>query len=380
LATLTTPHLEAVLQRDIDLICAKMLEMLALDEQALTRALEAFLKRDRQLAYSVILRDQDVDALDTESERLCLEFIVRHQPAAGHLRFVYSASRVVNLLERVGDYAESIARQVLLISPLPFEVPTDKFNEIANLAIPMLHNAVRAFVDKNPDLARATMASEPRVNQVRDSINADLVEWRQQGRLPLEALPPMLTVARRFERVSDQATNICEQALYSVTGEYLRHLPSEGFHVLFVDETNGCLSRIAEAAANRLGANRFTFSSAGLVAGTADPQTIWFLAEKGVDISHQPSRSVDQVPQLDRMQVIVALCKEAQKAFPQKPTKTLGLEWLVPDPSKARGTPEEVRAAYERAFESLSSHLRDLVQAILGDQQNPPHEDTHPPI
>jgi len=88
----------------------------------------------------------------------------------------------------------------LLISSLPFEVPTDKFNEIANLAIPMLHNAVRAFVDKNPDLARTTMASEPRVNQVRDGLNADLVEWRQQGRLPLEALPPMITVARRSQR------------------------------------------------------------------------------------------------------------------------------------------------------------------------------------
>jgi len=380
LATLPTPHLEAVLQHDIDLIRTKMLEMVALDEQALTRALHAFLKRDRQLAYSVILRDQDVDALDTELDRLCLEFILRHQPAAGHLRFVYSASKIVNLLERIGDYAESIARQVLLISSLPFEVPTDKFNELANMAIPMLHNAVHAFVNKNPDLARATMASEPRVNQVRDSLNADLVEWRQQGRLPLEALPPMITVARRFERVSDQATNICEQALYFATGEYLRHLPREGYRVLFVDETNGCLSRIAEAIATQMEAKRFSFSSAGLAAGAVDPQTIWFLAEKGVDISHQASRSVEQVPDFDQMQVIVALCKEAERAFPHKPTKTLGLHWLVPDPSKARGTPEEVRAEYERAHKMLTNHIRDLVQAILGNDQEPTHESTSPTI
>ena len=377
MSTLPTPHLEALLQHDIDLIRTKMLDMVALDEQALNRALHAFLKRDRQLAYSVILRDQDVDALDTELDQLCLEFILRHQPAAGHLRFVYSASRIVNLLERIGDYAESIARQVLLISSLPFEVPTDKFNELANMAIPMLLNAVHAFVDKNPHLARATMASEPRVNQVRDSLNADLVEWRQQGQLPLEALPPLITVARRFERVSDQATNICEQALYFATGEYLRHLPREGYRVLFVDETNGCLSRIAEVIANQMEAKRFTFSSAGLTAGTVDPQTIWFLAEKGVDISQQPSRSVEQVPDLDQMQVIVALSKEAERAFPHKPTKTLGLNWLVPDPSLARGTPEEVRTEYERAHKSLTNHIRDLVQAILGNDQEPTHESTN---
>ena len=168
-------------------IRAKLLEMLALDELALNRAFQAFSRHDRQLAYSVILRDQDVDALDALLDRMCLQFIVRHQPAAGNLRFVYSASKVVNLLERVGDYAESIARQALLLSSQQYEVPTDKFNEIANLAIPMLHNAVQAFVDRNPDLARSTMAVEPRVNQIRDLLTSDLVDWREQGLVPLEA-------------------------------------------------------------------------------------------------------------------------------------------------------------------------------------------------
>ena len=114
------PHLEALLQNDIDRIRGKLLEMLALDEQALTRAFQAFLKRDRQLAYSVILRDQDVDALETELDRQCVEFMVRHQPVASHLRFIYSASKIISELERVGDYAESVARQVLLISSVTF--------------------------------------------------------------------------------------------------------------------------------------------------------------------------------------------------------------------------------------------------------------------
>src|SRR5512138_3398252 len=135
-----TPHLEASLQHDIDLIRTRLVEMVGLDIHALTRALEAFLKANRQLAYSVILRDQDVDVLETELDRLCIEFLARHQPAAAHLRFIYSASKIVGALERVGDYAESIARQVLLANGLPYDVPTDKFTEIAGLAIPMLHN------------------------------------------------------------------------------------------------------------------------------------------------------------------------------------------------------------------------------------------------
>jgi protein-tyrosine-phosphatase len=296
------------------------------------------------------------------------------------LRFVYSASKVVNELERIGDYAESIARQVLVISAVPFEVPTDRFSEIANLAIPMLHNAVRAFVDKKPDLARTTMATEWRVNQVRDSLSDDLVQYRQEGRLPLEALSPLITVARRFERVSDQATNICEEALYFATGEYVRHRPREGFHVLFVDETNGCLSRMAEAIGRGLAAKRFTFGSAGMVAGAVDPQTIRFLADKGIDVSLQASRSVDQIPDLDQVQVIVALAKEAEQAIPGRPAKNVGLDWFIPDPSKVRGTPEEIRASYEHTYKVLSANICDLVQAILGNDESPDHEQTHLPL
>jgi hypothetical protein len=76
---------------------------------------------------------------------------------------------------------------------------------------------------------------------------------------------------------------------------------------------------------------------------------------------------VEQVPQLEQVQVVVALTKEAEKAFPPKPTKSLGLLWLVPDPTQASGTPQEVQHEHELAYQALTNHIRDLVQAILGD-------------
>jgi phosphate transport system protein len=304
-------------------------------------------------------------------DRLCLEFIVRHQPAAAHLRFVYAASKIVNLLERVGDYAESIARQTLLLPALDFELPLEKYREIANLAIPMLHDAVHAFVNRDAALARSTMAVEPKVNQVRDTLTNDLITLRERGSLPLEALTPLITVARRFERVSDQATNICEQALYFATGEYMRHQPREGFRVLFVDRTNGALSRIAEAVACALEATRFTFESAGIAADEADPETVRFLASKGFDVSSRPSRTLNEVPALQDVQVIVALCREAEAVFPERPSKTLALRWLVIDPSNERGGPEAVRTAYERTYQSLTNHVRDLVKGVLETTTSP---------
>src|SRR5438552_17436236 len=144
-------HLEESLQRDINRIRSKIIEMGGLAERALEMSLRALVENNRQLAYGVILRDQYIDELEKEIDRLCLEFLVRQQPAGTHLRFAYATIKINLELERIGDYAESIARQVLKVSSLPQQPSYEKFVAIANLAIPMLQQAVQSFVDQNPD-------------------------------------------------------------------------------------------------------------------------------------------------------------------------------------------------------------------------------------
>ncbi len=361
-------RLEEFLQRDIEVIRSKVIEMGAQVERALKGSLQALVEGNRQAAYSVILRDQYIDELENELDRLCLEFLVRQQPVAGHLRFVYAAIKINNELERVGDYAESIARQFLLISVIDPNLFNGKFVEIAHLAIPMLHDAVESFVDGNAELARATMELDPKVNQIRESIHADLILKRQDNKLPLEALAPLMLIASRFERVADQACNMCEEVLYMCTGEYIRHKGTEVVRVLFVDEHNSCRSQIAEGIGRAIGTPKLVFSSAGMSPQAVDPRTVRFLAEKGVDISRATSKSIQQIPNLDHYQVIASLCNEADEACPPPPTKTVGIRWQVADPSRLSGTYEEVRPAYEETYQYLNTHVRDLVQAILGGE------------
>jgi phosphate transport system protein len=344
--------------------------MAELDEQALRSALQAMLTHDRQLAYTVILRDRYVDELETTIDRLCLEFLVRHQPAAGILRFVYSASKIVKELERIGDYAEVVARQALQVTSLPDSFPREKFQQMADLVAPMVRDAVRAFVDNNAELARAAMAGEDSADHLRNQLTEQLVHLNQQGRLRSEELTPLLTVARRFERAADQAYNICEEALYAATGEYIKHRPMESYRIIFVGETNTCLTQMAEGIATTLGDQRFQFVSAGLVAGKVDPRVVEFMKSKGIDISAQQPKSVDDIPDFDQAQVIIGLCREARKTFPSAPTKTVGLEWTVIDPRKMQGDAEQLQAAYATAFDFLNNHIRDLVRAIIGEKDN----------
>jgi phosphate transport system protein len=359
---------EESLERDIDRIRQQLLEMSALAERGLRDAVASLVESSRQLAYAVILRDQYIDEKEKEIDRLCLEFLIRQQPVAMHLRLAYSAIKINLELERVGDYAESIARHVLRLStmPAPTQRLCDRVVSMAELAVPMIHSSIDAFVRQDADLAKRVMAVEPAVDNLLGKLNTEIVEELRESRIVAEMIEPLITIGRRLERVADQARNVCMETLYMCTGEVAKHPFAETFRVLFVGEHNACRSQMAEAIAQSLGQSKFIFSSAGLDPRPIDPQTLAFMREKGFDLSRNVPKAIYQVPNLDHYQVIVGVAQEAQKAFPRTPRKMVYVDWSVQDPSSVEGSAEDVRLAYESTFNALSSNVRDLVGAVLG--------------
>jgi phosphate transport system protein len=364
----TAPHLEATLQQDIDRIRNKVVDMSAQAERSLETCLKALVERNRQFAYAVILRDRYIDEMEKEIDRLCLEFLVRQQPVAGLLRFAYATIKINAELEEVGDLAETIARQTLKLDADDLPVPIERFVEMADLSIPMVRDATQAFVSQNPELAKKTIETENVVDILKSRLNADLVHLFRENKIPFEVLSPLMMICRHLERVSDEARNICMEVLYMCTGEYAKHPGSEVSRMIFVDEHNACRSIMAEAVANSFNLPGFIFSSAGLDPQPIGPATISFMRDKGLDVSRLVPKAINQVPNLDHYHVIVGLAPEVKRAFPQQPRKTVYLDWSVTDPSKVQGSPDEVRAAYERTYKLIHDNIHDLVQAILGDQ------------
>jgi phosphate transport system protein len=362
-------HFEESLERDIDRIRSKVSQMGSLCQRALKDCIRALRARDTQAAYSVILRDRRIDELEKEVDRLCLEFLVRQQPAGQPLRMAYSTIRINFELERVGDYAESIARQSLKLMPdSSLAIPIERLEEIADLSIPMLRDAVAAFVEQDAELARTTMQTEETVDVLKSKLNKDIVALFHNSKIPFEALNPLMMITRRLERVSDQAKSICMEVLYMCTGEY-RHHPAAGtYRLLFVDQRNSCRSQIAESIAHSLTQPRFLFASAGIAPQPIDPATIEFLQSKGLDAARLRPKAISEIPDLNHYHVIVGLAAGVQKAIPPASRKVVFLDWTVDDPSIAKGTPADVRAAYEQTYEVLHRHIKDLVEAVLGDE------------
>jgi phosphate transport system protein len=337
----------------------------ALAEGALRANLHALSETDRQLAYSVILRDRYIDDLEKEIDRLCQEFLVRQQPAGAHLRFVYSVIKINNELERIGDYAESVARHFLTLSSIDPQPSYGRINEIAQQSIPMLRNALQAFADQNPQLAEATMHMEDKVDKIRWSITDELGHLYEASKLPSKAFPSLMIIANRFERVADRACNICEEVLFMCTGQDIKHRGEEISRVLFVDEYDACRGPMAKGIGNSLGLDRFKFYSAGISPRPTDKKTVQFMANKGIDISGHTPKYLTQVIDLENYQIFVSICREAADAFPPPPTKMISIHWEIEDPSRLKGSDEDIRAAYEKTYSILDSHIRDLVEAIL---------------
>jgi arsenate reductase len=280
------------------------------------------------------------------------------------LRFAYGSIKINLELERVGDYAEAIAREALKLSKIDAPLPLERLQQIVDLAEPMLHDAIKSYVDRDLALAEKTIDADEAVDLLRDKLIADITAAFRDGQLPFEALYPMVMVIRRLERVSDQARNISMEAIHMCTGEIAKHPGSAVLHVLFVDEGSSCRSIMAERIAAALQEPGFDFTSAGLDPTPLDGRTVQFMATKGLDIARAVPRGVTAVENLEHQDVIVLLASEARRAFPRRPRKAVLLEWPVEDPSQASGSDEEVRLAFERTYAFIESEIRDLVSAI----------------
>jgi phosphate transport system protein len=354
-------HEESV-DHDIDRIKELLVEMARLAELSLHHTLKAMREIDQTLAYGIILRDQLIDEKEKAVDRLCLEFMVKQQPVSMALRFVFSAMKINLEIERVGDYAESIARHILKMDQWPEHQAAEGIIELAGHAIAMFHDAMESFMNRSADLARSTIAREEKADALRDACINNLLAMAKDQPAPLA----LLNIVRRFERVADQARDICMETLYLCTGEYVKHPGADVIRVLFVDEHNSVQSRIAEAVANGLDQPKFIFSSAGIDPEPIDARTIGFMKEKGYDLSDSPPRALAQVPHLDYYQVIVSFSPEVRRSFTSELSKTMYLDWEIETPSLSRDDTETVNAGYENIFNFTTRHVSNLVSAING--------------
>ena len=123
-------------------------------EQALERAMYALSKRDSEVARDVLDHDDQVDHLEVEIDRQCIDIIALRQPAARDLRFVISVAKMAPVLERIADHACNIARTAIDLNNEPELRPVLDLSRMSDHALMMLRGALDAFTSADAAMAR----------------------------------------------------------------------------------------------------------------------------------------------------------------------------------------------------------------------------------
>jgi phosphate transport system protein len=348
--------LEQLVQRDIDAIRGRIKKMGGLVVNALEDALAALSERDRARAFGVVLRDHEIDALEDHIDRLCQEFLVRHIPVATQLRFVLSVIKINAELERMGDYAESIARRAVDLAVLPPQPVYPRLVEMANIALRMLRQSVDAFMREDVEAARAVLDLDREVNAVERRIHAEI---EQSASAPGAQSYTLLNVSDRIERVADRACNICEDVIYLCTGEIVRHLPRYDRRILFLSLHNGYRTQVAEAVGHSLAPTYLEFYSAGLEPMPLDAPAIAAGERHGLPLSRQRAKSIADIGRIEDFHVVITFGREAEDICAKLPYKIIYLDWDVSRPEE-KATDEY----YDRTYEDVRAKVTDLVEAL----------------
>jgi arsenate reductase len=132
--------------------------------------------------------------------------------------------------------------------------------------------------------------------------------------------------------------------------------------VLVLCTGNSARSQMAEGLLRHLAPGDFEVVSAGTEPKGLHPLAVAAMAELGVDISGQSSKSVDAFVD-ERFDDVITLCDEANEACPTFPNATRRLHWGFDDPAKAAGSDAERLDAFRRVRDEIHAAIERLVAA-----------------
>ena len=187
--------------------------------KAIERSIEALQKRDLTLAHQIIGDDVQINKQRFSIEDKCIGLIATQQPMASDLRIIVAVLSIVTELERIGDYAEGIAKIVIMIgdeSPLKPLIDIPRMGEIT---LEMINKALQSFINRDVELAMKVVSLDNVIDGLYDQVFRELLTFMMVDPKTTNRATRLIWVAHNLERAADRATNICERVVFTVTGK-----------------------------------------------------------------------------------------------------------------------------------------------------------------
>jgi phosphate transport system protein len=211
-------HIRSTFEREIQSLQDDLLLMGSMVEKQVGRAMTALKDLDQNLARQVIEADNEIDDLRFQIEERAIQLIATQQPMASDLRTIIAAMSMVTEMERMGDYAEGIAKIALMHGDQPLVKPLVDLPRMATVATGMLRRALDAFIARDVEAARKVSEEDDHIDALYDQVYRELLTYMLNDPRTIDRATWLLWVAHNLERIADRATNIAERVAFLVTG------------------------------------------------------------------------------------------------------------------------------------------------------------------
>ncbi len=196
-----------------------LLEMGQMVTNSIQHSVQALSQQDAELARQVVAYDDEVNAIQQEIDEKCLVLLATQQPMASDLRAILAISNIAAELERIGDYAEGIARLAIKLSDRPLLKPLIDIPRMAEVGQRMLTTALEAFARQDVAAAEAVGKDDDEVDALYDQVYRELLVYMMEDPRTITQATYLLWVAHNLERIGDRTTNIAERVVFLNSGK-----------------------------------------------------------------------------------------------------------------------------------------------------------------
>ena len=211
------------MDEELNALRASVLRLGGEVEAALIRTMRALTERDSVVAREILDHDDEIDQLEVEVDRQCIDIFALRQPAARDLRFVMAVAKMAPVLERIADHACNIARGAIDLNKEPEPKDYSRLRMMGEIASSMLGAALDAFAKNDAAAAREVINRDIEINDLYNQIFHELIEMMAEEPATATRNARLLFVAKHLERIGDYVTDICELTVYMAEAAIIKH-------------------------------------------------------------------------------------------------------------------------------------------------------------
>lgn len=213
-----------MVERKIEEVKEKLIEFSEIVKGMLKKSIKGLVEKDERLLKEVIEKDEmKCDDLEIEIDEMCIHIIAQFEPRAKHLRTIFLALKMNNDLERMGDHAVNISQGGLFLITKPQVKPLLDIPRMAEEVSKMLEDSLKSFVNEDAALAKSVWERDDIIDNYREQIVRELITYMVSDPSTIERALHLIRIAENLERIADLTTNICEDVIFMVKGELMKH-------------------------------------------------------------------------------------------------------------------------------------------------------------